>query len=70
MRWAGEPVEDAIGLRGIADLFVPARPGEDANPLHGISFPGATLPCALSRILYAGSKIGNTVGRNIRPAVR
>ena len=29
------------------------RPGEDASPLRGMSFPGARLPWALSRILHA-----------------
>lgn len=44
------------------------RPGEDASPLRGMSFPGGALPWALSRILHAPPKIGNTAGGNTASA--
>lgn len=63
-----------IHRQGICDRVLSSpepdllRPGEDSPPLRGKSFPGATLPWALPRILHAPPKVRNAASGDVSPA--
>jgi hypothetical protein len=67
-----EPVEDAVGQRGIADLFVPARDRQLRNQDRGANLVAilADLPqvAALGSLTGVGKPKRKTIRSNVPPA--